>query len=78
MSHPLLEAAAVDDAVLALRPDYRALLVTVTGVRGGPTDDASDAALRRAEESVRARLDGAPRSRCARSPHGARRSSPSA
>ena len=60
MSHPLLEAAAVDDAVLALRPDYRALLVAVTGVRGGPTDDASDAALRRAEESVRARLDGAP------------------
>lgn len=59
MTHPLLAAATVDEAVLALRPDYRALLVAVTGVRGGPSDDASDAALRRAEDSVRARLDGA-------------------
>ncbi|MFN8147356.1 MAG: phenylalanine--tRNA ligase beta subunit-related protein [Candidatus Nanopelagicales bacterium] len=59
MTHPLLQAASVDDAVLALRPDYRALLLTVTGVRGGPTDEASDAALRRAEESVRGRLGGA-------------------
>ena len=56
----VLAAAAVDDAVLALRPDYRALLVVVTGVRGGPSDEASDAALRRAEESARARLAGAP------------------
>lgn len=56
----LLDGASIDDAVLALRPDYRALLVTVTGVRGGPTDDASDAALRRAEEAVRTRLGGAP------------------
>lgn len=59
MTHPLLQAASVDDSVLALRPDYRALLLTVTGVRGGPTDEASDAALRRAEESVRGRLGGA-------------------
>jgi DNA/RNA-binding domain of Phe-tRNA-synthetase-like protein len=55
-----LAAATVDEAVLALRPDYRALLVVVTGVRGGPSDEASDAALRRAEESVRSRLAGAP------------------
>lgn len=54
-----LTGATVDEAVLALRPDYRALLVVVTGVRGGPTDEASDAALRRAEESARARLAGA-------------------
>ena len=60
MSTPdVLASASIDDAVLALRPDYRALLITVTGVRGGPTDDASDAALRRAEESARARLQGA-------------------
>jgi DNA/RNA-binding domain of Phe-tRNA-synthetase-like protein len=60
MSTPdVLAAARIDDAVLALRPDYRALLITVTGVQGGPTDDASDAALRRAEESARARLQGA-------------------
>ena len=55
-----LAGAAIDDAVLALRPDYRALLVVVTGVRGGPSDDASDAALRRAEAWARARLAGAP------------------
>ncbi|MFN8155995.1 MAG: phenylalanine--tRNA ligase beta subunit-related protein [Candidatus Nanopelagicales bacterium] len=59
MTHPLLDGASVDEAVLALRPDYRALLIVVTGVRGGPSDERSDAALRRAEESVRARLDGA-------------------
>ena len=62
MSHlpPVLTGASIDDAVLALRPDYRALLVVVTGVRAGPTDSASDAALRRAEERTRARLAGAP------------------
>jgi DNA/RNA-binding domain of Phe-tRNA-synthetase-like protein len=57
--HPALADATIDDAVLALRPDYRALLIVVAGVRGGPTDAASDAALVRAEESVRARLAGA-------------------
>ena len=57
--HPVLAAASIDPAVLALRPDYRALLVVVTGVRGGPTDADSDATLRRAEDSVRSRLDGA-------------------
>jgi DNA/RNA-binding domain of Phe-tRNA-synthetase-like protein len=46
--------------VLALRPDYRALLVVVTGVRGGPSDSASEAALARAERSARERLAGAP------------------
>jgi len=56
----VLHAASIDDAVRAFRPDYRALLIAVTGVRGGPTDDASDAALRRAEESARERLAGAP------------------
>ena len=54
-----LDSAFVDPAVLALRPDYRALLVVVTGVRGGPSDAGSDAALRRAEDSVRTRLEGA-------------------
>lgn len=55
-----LAGAAVDQSVLTLRPDYRALLVVVSGVRGGPTDAASDAALSRAEDSARARLAGAP------------------
>ncbi len=56
----LLTDAAIDEAVLALRPDYRVLLVAVTGVRGGPSDEASDAALRRAEASALTRLAGAP------------------
>jgi DNA/RNA-binding domain of Phe-tRNA-synthetase-like protein len=51
--------AHIDDAVLALRPDYRALLVVATGVRGGPSDAGSDAALSRAEQSARSRLAGA-------------------
>lgn len=55
----VLAAASVAEDVLALRPDYRALLIVVTGVRGGPSDETSDAALRRAEDSVRARLAGA-------------------
>ena len=56
----LLAGASVDDTVLALRPDYRALLIVMSGVRNGPTDEASDAALHRAEERVRARLAGGP------------------
>jgi DNA/RNA-binding domain of Phe-tRNA-synthetase-like protein len=55
-----LADATIDDAVLALRPDYQALLIVVSGVRGGPSDKASDAALQRGEESARARLAGAP------------------
>lgn len=51
--------AHIDDAVLALRPDYRALLIVATGVRGGPSDVGSDAALSRAEQSARSRLAGA-------------------
>lgn len=55
----VLAGASLDDAVLALRPDYRALLIVARGVRGGPSDERSEAALRQAEESVRGRLDGA-------------------
>ena len=54
-----LADARVDDAVFQLRPDYMALLMVVSGVRGGPSDATSDAALRRAEDSARRRLDGA-------------------
>ena len=56
----LLGAAQVAPEVWELRPDYRALLIAVTGVRGGPSDDASEAALRRAEDAARTRLAGAP------------------
>lgn len=55
---PALAHAYVDDDVLRLRPDYRALLIVATGVRGGPSDATSDAALRRAEEMARSRLAG--------------------
>lgn len=58
--HGAIAEAHVDDAVLALRPDYRALLMVATGIRGGPSDDASDAALTRAEAGARRRLDGSP------------------
>jgi DNA/RNA-binding domain of Phe-tRNA-synthetase-like protein len=44
-----LAAGRVDAAVLALRPDYRALLVAVDGLVPGPSDQVSDALLRTAE-----------------------------
>lgn len=59
-THAALAGATVDEAVHALRPDYRALLVTVTGVCGGPPDEVGDAALARAEASARERLAGGP------------------
>lgn len=51
-----LAAATVDPAVLALRPDYRALLLTVRGIVPGPSDEASDALLREAETAARSAL----------------------
>ncbi|GAB3192707.1 B3/4 domain-containing protein [Geodermatophilus arenarius] len=53
-----LAAAAVDDAVLALRPDYRALLLTADGLQGGPSDAVSERVLAAAEATARERLDG--------------------
>ena len=53
---PVLEAflagAHVDAAVLALRPDYRAVLLAVDGLVPGPSDEASDALLRRASSGL--------------------------
>ena len=48
----LLAGAWVDQAVLELRPDYRALLLAVDGLVPGPTDEASDALLRAAEAAA--------------------------
>ncbi|MBS1690727.1 MAG: hypothetical protein JST91_00650 [Actinobacteria bacterium] len=48
-----LADALVDDAVFALRPDYRALLVAAAGLIPGPTDRDSDALLRTAEAAAR-------------------------
>jgi DNA/RNA-binding domain of Phe-tRNA-synthetase-like protein len=55
-----LAAATVDPAVLALRPDYRALLVTADGLRGGPSDAVSERLLADAEATARRQLDGRP------------------
>jgi DNA/RNA-binding domain of Phe-tRNA-synthetase-like protein len=53
-----LAAATVDDAVFALRPDYRAVLVTADGLRGGAGDGTSERILAAAEATARDRLDG--------------------
>ena len=51
-----LAGAHVDDAVFALRPDYRALLLAVDGLVPGPSDQDSDALLQAAEASARQAL----------------------
>lgn len=55
-----LAGASIDPAVHALRPDYVAVLLVADGLPGGPTDDASDAALREAEAIATERLAGRP------------------
>jgi DNA/RNA-binding domain of Phe-tRNA-synthetase-like protein len=47
-----LAGARVDDAVFALRPDYRALLLAVDGLVPAASDDASEALLEAAEASA--------------------------
>ncbi|MEC5200991.1 DNA/RNA-binding domain of Phe-tRNA-synthetase-like protein [Arthrobacter sp. PL16] len=51
-----LEAARVDEAVFALRPDYRALLIAVDGLVAGPSDAESETLLQRAEAAAGAWL----------------------
>lgn len=53
-----LHAATVDDAVFALRPDYRALLLTAEDLHGGPSDAVSERILAGAEATARRLLDG--------------------
>jgi DNA/RNA-binding domain of Phe-tRNA-synthetase-like protein len=53
-----LTEARVDAAVVALRPDYRALLLAVDGIVPGPSDQTSDELLRAAETSAREALNG--------------------
>jgi DNA/RNA-binding domain of Phe-tRNA-synthetase-like protein len=52
----VLAAAEVDPAVLALRPDYRVLLLAADGIVPGPSDQASEALLLEAEAAARAAL----------------------
>lgn len=51
-----LDGARVDDAVFRLRPDYRALLVTLDGLVPSSGDRASEELLLRAEASARSLL----------------------
>jgi DNA/RNA-binding domain of Phe-tRNA-synthetase-like protein len=53
-----LEMAAVEPAVLDLRPDYTALIIVAEELRPGPSDDATDALLSAAEAQARAVLAG--------------------
>jgi DNA/RNA-binding domain of Phe-tRNA-synthetase-like protein len=55
-----LDAATVDAAVFDLRPDYRAVLLTADGLRGGPSDSTSERILADAEATARRLLDGQP------------------
>ncbi len=56
----LLDRAAVDPAVFALRPDYRAVLLAVDGLVPGGRNDGSDALLQRAEAAAREALQDRP------------------
>lgn len=49
-----LAQARIDESVRTLRPDYRAVLVAVDGLKPAPTDSASDAWLRDAEAAAAA------------------------
>lgn len=48
-----LAGSRVDADVYALRPDYRVLLIAVSGLQPGPSDESSEALLRRAEAVAR-------------------------
>lgn len=52
----VLDRATVDEAVFALRPDYRVMLLAVSGIEPGASDDASEALLQEAETHARETL----------------------
>ncbi|WP_226347087.1 B3/B4 domain-containing protein [Agilicoccus flavus] len=51
-----LAAASISEQVGDLRPDYRCVLVTATGLTPGPSDDVSEALLAGAEGEARAAI----------------------
>ena len=55
-----LAAVTVAPAVFDLRPDYRAVLLTADGLRGGPSDETSERILADAEDAARRLLGGQP------------------
>lgn len=54
----ILDRATVDEAVLALRPDYRVMLLAVDGIEPGPGDETSEALLRKAESTATEAMQG--------------------
>lgn len=59
-SQPALASAAIAAEVLALRPDYRALLITIDNLTPGPSDSTSEALLVEAETTARSLLSQSP------------------
>lgn len=51
-----LSAASVDPEVFALRPDYRAVLIAISGLTPGPSNETSETFLKDAETTARADL----------------------
>lgn len=49
----ILQRATIEPDVFELRPDYRALLVAVDGIRRAPSDDHTEQLLRAAENAAR-------------------------
>jgi DNA/RNA-binding domain of Phe-tRNA-synthetase-like protein len=58
--HEFLAGAHIDAAVLALRPDYRVMLLAVDGIVPGPSDHSSEAQLMEAEATASGLLRGRP------------------
>lgn len=52
----ILDNASVSSDVFALRPDYRALLVIISGITPSPSDSTSEALLQSAESTARETL----------------------
>ena len=52
-SRAILESAKVAPEIFKLRPDYRALLLVVTGIPSGPSDAKSESLLQEAEAFAR-------------------------
>ena len=55
-----LNQAHVDPDIYRLRPDYRALLIAVDGIKPGPSDSISESLLQDAESRARVRLGEQP------------------
>lgn len=56
----ILENARVAPEIFKLRPDYRALLLVVSGILPGPSDSISETLLQEAESSAQAALSKQP------------------